>query len=276
MTDRTSTDIVNVVICYNNVEEVIQYWENIKKMELHQSVALVIVVNKEESEEKIRLKEYAANQEGKVSVVLPEENLGYMNGLIYGYNAYRKAGDEIPKYVIMSNTDIVYEDIRFFEKLLSREYEDDVWCIGPSVVNRFDSYDNPVCDERRSLKEINSLILRFSIPLFGPLYVKIAGIKSKYVKRKKEESRYVYEVHGCHFILTRDFAEYIRDQWYGTLLYSEETFIAEHVYKNHKKIYYDSDLEVRHVEHSVTGKVQVTRHCRYLKESMECIRKTFY
>ena len=86
-----------------------------------------------------------------------------------------------------------------------------------------------------------------------------SGVKAKLVHKKKTESRYVYEVHGSFFILKGEFAEYLKSKQFGAFIYCEEAFLAENVYHNGKKIFYDSEIEIIHLEHSVTGLMKVKK-----------------
>lgn len=271
-------DIVNIVLCYRNENEVITYARKIEGLNNYIKLDLVVVVNATgemtETEFERRLNELNLN----IVIFRPKENLGYMNGLLFGYREYEKQEKDIVRYVIMSNTDIDFKDSNFINDLLTSNYPTDVACIGPSIcVNELESYDNPVAYHRRTISEINRLIRKFSFPVFNQLYVWLAFIKPRFIKRKKElKSGKVYEVHGCFFILTGKFAHEIKDEYFGPLMYSEETFIAENVYVRGACEYYDSKLEVVHLEHTVTSRLKAKKRAQYMNESMRWIKDQFY
>lgn len=270
-------NIVNIVICYHNAAEIFQYAKHVSSLRESNQVLLIIVINGASDRDIQKLYTLSEILSIECLIVNPKKNLGYMNGLIYGYKQYISKYAVAPRFVIMSNTDIVYEDENFYSKLLNRKYDDDVWCIGPSVyVKELATYDNPVAYERRTLQEINKLILKFRIPVFRELYVKAAEIKGRFIKKVKQCSAFVYEVHGCFFILRGEGIDKICGEVFEPFMYSEETFIAELIYQNKKKIYYDSTLEIIHLEHSVTKHIDLKKHANYLLESMEWIRNRFY
>ena len=121
------------------------------------------------------------------------------------------------------------------------------------------------------------MISRFSTPIIRELYVTASFLKPKFIKRKKDtKSRNVYELHGCFFILTSKYVEFLKDMEYGVLLYSEETYVAENAYRNGFNAYYDSDLEIVHKEHSTTSKLKPTRRAKLMAESMTWIRDTYF
>ena len=270
-------EIINIVICYNNASEVMEYYKEILSLDEGCKVGYVVVINSSTEEEAGKLVTFGKENE-HVYVYNPGKNLGYMNGLLYGYRGYREQTGLLPKYVIMSNTDIAFQDKEFATKLANKNYDSNVASIGPSVlVSELNSYDNPVSDDRYTLKQINKLIRIFSTPIIRELYVTASFIKPKFIKRKKDlNSRNVYEIHGCFFVLTGKYAEYLKDQKFGVLLYTEETFVAENAYRNKLITYYDADLEIVHKEHSTTSKLKPTRRAKLMAESMTWIRDTYF
>ncbi len=99
-------------------------------------------------------------------------------------------------------------------------------------MHNYNTFDNPISDVRFTKQYINSLICRHSIPIFRELYVTGSFLKPRFIKKRKDEvSRYVYEVHGCLFILTPEGAEYISKLKFEPLLYNEEAFISENIYR---------------------------------------------
>lgn len=268
--------IINIAICFNNADEVKTYARELNKQNNIEQAALIIVIN-DGSERDIRVLNTIQNHVSyKVMIVRPAQNLGYMRGLLYGYKAYKKKYG-IPQYIIMGNTDIEIADINFFDKLRTTIYEDSVWCIGPSIYTKYThNYDNPVALKRRSKREIDSLICRFSVPVFRSLYVWLSSVKAFLRKKEKLHTQYVYEVHGCYFILRGECAEQMLKRPFKPLMYSEETYVAEIIYENGKKEYYDSNLEVIHNEHTTTGLLKNKEIAKYLYESMKFIRNEFY
>lgn len=269
--------IVNVIICYNNISEIMEYASALSVLKGSKEISLVVVVNMLNNATISELRSNLSSLPFETLVVTKNENLGYMNGLIFGYQQYREYSNHIPDYVMMSNTDIKYPNDNFLVELSDREYDNDIWCIGPSVyAPNKDSYDNPVCYERRSKRQIERLIRIFSTPILNVTYVTLSDIKASLKKPHKQDSSTVYEVHGCFFIITGEYAELLKDKVYGALLYSEETFVAELIYKNKKMIYYDNNLEIQHLEHTVTGKMNKKKIAKYLADSMSVIKRDFY
>lgn len=270
--------ILNTVICYNNVEEVLDYAKQLSELVYSEQICLIVVVNKLDncslSELELKMNEIRL----ETLVCNPGENLGYMNGMLFGYDNYKKfTNKHTPEFVIMSNTDIYYPDKMFLSKLMAKEYDEEIWGIGPAVfVPERNTYDNPIMDQRRSIEKINQLIKIFGMTFINELYLKASLIKGKVIKKGIGESRKVYEIHGCYFIVKGIMADELMKSPFGALLYSEETYIAEMAYRFNKCEFYDTDLLVNHIEHTVTSKVDIKRIAKYLCESMRVIKRDFY
>lgn len=271
-------EILNSIICYNNMKEVVEYVSKVSELECSEKVAVAVVVNKLDNGKVSDLINRLKSINIESLVVQPISNLGYLNGMLEGYKAFVRQQDASNlKYVIMSNTDINYPDPAFIKKLLNKNYPCEVWSIGPAVyVPERKSYDNPVLDERRSKKDVKRIIKRFRTPIFNEFYFHLSNIKGKIIRQKIGISHKVYEVHGCYFVINRELAEKMVDMPFGALLYSEEAYVAEMVWHNNKISYYDSNLLVEHNEHSVTGKINYKKLSQYIADSMEVILRDFY
>lgn len=268
--------IINVVICYENIDEIITYAKQFQNVQDQNVIELVIVINKIENNYQIKtLTEALYKLNIRFRIYNPNKNLGYLNGMIYGYKQYKKNG--IADWIIMSNTDIVYDVQEFSNYLSNKKYELDTWCIGPSIYsNGRKSYDNPVSIERRKKSDIKKIIRILKTPIINILYVALSDIKARMLPKKTGKSGFVYEVHGCFFIVKKELADLLVERNFPAFLYSEEAYIAELCYQNGKKIYYDTDVEVKHLEHSVTGFLKKRKIAKYISESLQIILDLFY
>ena len=267
--------IINIVICYKNVSEVIQYahqFNDYKKAEME----LIIVVNKLSSEQINLMNTELKKIDIVYKIYNPEKNLGYLNGLIYGYRKYVEENGEAD-WIIMSNTDIQFDPCHYYEYVEKRKYGSNVWCVGPAVYSKFrKSYDNPVAIQRRSKKDLKRLITIFKTPFINVFYIFLSDVKARMFPRDIGKSRNVYEVHGCFFMIRKELGNLLIQNGYPGFLYSEEAYISELVFCNNKKIFYDNQLEIIHLEHSVTGLLQKRKIAKYLSESLQNIFDIFY
>jgi len=269
--------IVDIVIFYANEEEVFKYAKDVSQQTIANEIVLVIVVNKQGN---TKLEEFTRKLiDLPISIVVfnPNENLGYLNGALYGYSQYCQLSQIEPEWVIVSNTDIEFSNNKFFEDFLHTEYGEDIWCVAPSVYSpRKKSYDNPEYVERCEKRKINRLIYIHERPLLAQLYAKATKIKGKFGRNKKQDSQFIYSAKGCFFIIRNEMASLLKDRKYKALMYSEESYIAEIVRRHNKKTYYDSKIEVIHNESAVTGKLATKTRAKYIADSLKVIRDEFY
>lgn len=270
--------VLVLAINYANEEEVIEYAKTISRQSISKELGLVVVNNKSSIGSKLDLLSDLNKIDLDIRLYEPGENLGYLNGVFYGYNQFMQSNPETNiEWVIISNTDIIINDIAFFEKMLDAKYEEDIWCVAPSAYsNSTKSYQNPHYINRLSKEKLNRVIMINSLPILAFIYNALSKIKSKYKNKDKKAGRYVYSPHGCFFCLRSEFMEILKDNHYKGFLYSEESYIAEHLLINHKKCYYDSNIEVLHTENSVTGYLGTKKRAEYIKNSLKYIRDEFY
>lgn len=270
--------VLNTIIFYDNYLEVEQFCRDVFAIDKEQELYISIAINKMTDEADYQRLVDLTKVLNRISIYRPEQNLGYMNGMIYAYECFVDEKKIDPDYVIMSNTDIIYQDPEFFNTLRNTEYPADLGAIGPSVfAKKRNSYDNPVCLQRRSKAQVKKVIRFTSIPVIRSLYVFLSDFKARLFASKKEpESTFAYELHGCFFIVTKRLAKELVKHKFGMLLYSEESYIAEEALKHHLAVYYDANLKIIHNEHSVTGHIKYSKIAKYISSSMQYILDTYY
>lgn len=271
--------IAIIVIYYDNADEIRNFIHEVKQQKNGREVDVILVVNKGDAQAALEIKNTESQDGPNIFVFDPQENLGYLNGFLYGYNKYIEIATSTPDWVILCNTDISFKGTDFFNPLYTNAYyPDDVGCVGPSVYNPEQrDYQNPGAVHRRSRSALTKRIFIFSIPILNSLYISLSG--SKYKKRitVKPTSGYVRELHGVFFAFRNQFMQYFKDKTYPPFLYSEEIFVGEHIAKANFKTYYDADYEIDHNEHTVTGRsLKYKRKARYLRDSIKYNRDTFY
>lgn len=269
--------IGNVVICYQNEEEVIKYAEQLNKQSLRAKIKLYVVINKKGTmscnlfEKKLQefIEEY--------KIIDLEKNIGYLNGLLIGAKyALQECNYE---WLIFSNTDILIPDINFFENMVNRLRGIDkaIWAVGPSIyAANQEEYSNPYMLFRPSKWEYIKTNIALTFPEIFDLFF---GLKKKSRKRKKNievESGFVYAIHGSFMILRKQLIEIIMDRPAWELLYDEESYISEIVHMNNKKIYFEKELLVKHLEGMSTGKTKIRWKYKIMKQSNKRILKEFY
>lgn len=269
--------IVHTVILYTNEEEVFAHASDLSRQTAAEDIALVIVVNKAGDTQLENFRIRLSTLPLEIFIYDPNQNLGYLNGTIYGYNRYCQDTQDVPEWVVVSNTDIEFSNNLFYEDFLQTVYGEDVWCVAPSVYNsKNKSYDNPEYIDRCTTKKIDNLIYIFERPFLAYLYENAAKLKRKLGRNEKNGSQFMYSAKGCFFILRNEIAMILNERKYKALMYSEESYVAELIRKSNKKTYYDSAIEVIHNESTVTSKLKVKERANHYADSLKVIRDEFY
>lgn len=270
-----SNRIANIVIYYANEDEVVNYAKELEKQT--EDVKLIIIVNEIGKKGIQYLERNLELLTIEYEIYNPGKNLGYLNGLLWGY---KKVKEEC-KWYVLSNTDICIEDKHFFEIFMKSKPSNDecIWIVGPSVyAPKQGKYSNPYFKDRPSRKFYTSRIvaMRFST-LFDLVYrIKNKNLKSTNNNMKKQDSGAIYAVHGSFMFLRKELLDILisRPDW--ELLYDEEQYIAEVVRQNKHLVYYNSDIEVLHMEGSSTGKVNAKSRYQLMIKANKRLLKEFY
>lgn len=268
---------LNIVINYSNEEEVIEYAKQLVSQTISDKLNLVVVNNKKSEQLNFNFEEELDKLDIATFIFTPSNNLGYLGGALYGYQHFIKGKIDLPKWVLISNTDIIINDKDFFEKFLFEKYSEDTWCIAPSVYNlKNKTYDNPKYVNRIPLKKMNRSIFIHERPILSLLYLTLGKYKAKKNKKLKKCSQYTYAIQGCFFALKSEFIELIKNYGYEGFLYGEENYIAELIRKNGKKCYSNNNIEIIHNEKMSTKLLNYKKRARYYAKSHRYLRDEFY
>ena len=270
----TKKEIVVSVTCYDNEDEVIEF---AKMMNSHagENISLVVTTNsvKDVVVFEKRIKEVKSN----TVVYKPNNNLGYLNGCLYGASQYIESHSV--DYIMITNTDVSFSDSDFFAKISQIELGEDIWCIGPNVVRASNkAAQNPFMIKRPSKRKMCLYRTIYSYQILYSLFVEIVKLKRIIMKREKKEadSGKIYASDGSCFILSKTCACKVFELSSNIMMYGEEVLVAEVVYSNRKMEWYLDNLHVVHHANSATGLMNLKRKQRWYKESFTWLYNTFF
>ena len=265
---------LNVIVYCDNFQEVKDYLQAVFDIS-NNLVDIIIVVNSDKQNMLKELKKFIEDSNYISCRILDyNANVGYLNSLL---KTIKNIDLQEYDYYILSNTDISYNTKDFFIKLQEKNYEQDIGCIAPSVYStKSDTYSNPHYIKRLTAKGLKFRTIIFSSKVLSTLYFKLSKIKTKKKKTIKKESCEVYSPHGCYMIFTREFIKKIVGYEYGAKMYSEESCIGELLIRANMRCWYDADIEVSHVENTVTGNMNSIVKCKAFNDSLKYIIKEFY
>lgn len=203
-------------------------------------------------------------------------NLGYMQGASNGLKAYLES-NELPDWVILSNTDIMFPDISIFERL-SNDARDNL-IIAPDIISSDGVHQNPFLVRRLAKNKLKFLVAINSSAIASLMYNFLAKIKSK-IKVAYDKSVSspldIYAPHGAFIIIASSYFSRGGSLDHPTFLYGEELILAERAARIDIKISYDKSYKIIHAEHVATGKMPGTFRSKALKESLNAVLEEYY
>jgi hypothetical protein len=264
-----------LVVNYSNEDEVYQYAKNLSIQSRIKDISLIITLNKFNDESS--LNNLLNTLDINFYIVKPNQNLGYLKGCLYGYQEINKKYHLNSRWLIISNTDIKIHDHNFYEKLLINKYDNDIYCIAPSIYSiKYKYFQNPLYIKRVSLNKLRRVLFIHEFPFIAFIYEKISHFKSRLLNSKERASQFIYSSHGSFFIINQELYNYFSHEPFLPLMYSEESYIAENVRIMNKKAFFDESLKVFHDDNSTTQFLKSKQKSKFIRQSLIFIIKRFY
>lgn len=273
-------DVLISIVCYENEKEVCEFIKQLETQSVSKRIAVSITINKTKSIECI--KKCIDESSIKCFMFLAPQNLGYLNGCLYGIRALQDR--VVYKWVVICNTDIVICQKDFFEGLYNSVIDDNVWGIAPSIQLPNGEFQNPYIVKRPSEisflwhKIIFSNLILFSVYFFASDIKKIVKKRIRKVFNKPETlvSKNIYAPHGSFMIFRKPLFDIICSENNGIFLYCEEEYLATVIFENKKTVYFDASMKVIHNEHQTLGRIDYRKKQKWYIQSMDFINSRVY
>jgi len=254
--------------------------------------ANIVVISNSPAEESGELE--SLNSIEGVQVLFPEKNLGYFGGAAYGLSSYLDT-HPLPDWVIVSNTDITFQDQDFFEKL--NEYYASIplpAVVAPDIMMTYSgcltdspTYQNPYMRTRPSATKMRGFYFINNYYMMYNFYDFFTKIKhtaiNMFFGKGKNESNYqqekpepIYAPFGAFIIFHRSYFERGGSLDYGCFLYGEEIFVAESTRLLNMSIIYDPRLKIIHRHHQTTNMIPSKIRTHYAREAVRYLVDTFF
>jgi GT2 family glycosyltransferase len=267
-----SNDIAIVVVNYFNDEEVMHFvTSEIGKQTLRPCI--VIVNNGSNSVNQL---EKFCNDNKNIILINSVKNLGYLGAFLSVFDYYFKNNIKMPKWLMLSNADIQFSNISFFEEFFKRIYPIKVGLVGPEIISSHTGIlQNPFAENRIPLRKMKLLSVVFSNYIVYVLYQLLAFTKAKCLslfnkKNARQSYREVYAVHGSFMCIHSEFIKTtLSDLQKAPFLFGEEIHIGEVCRKYNYKILFDPRLRISHDEHQTTGFFKSRKAVKLLKKSVD-------
>lgn len=277
-----------LLICanYKSEQETRQYVSSVLEQNGF-AESRVIVVDNDGSGEPPDVLAELVRLDSRVVVLSPGKNLGYFGAAHWAFTHYLTE-EAFPEWVVVSNTDISFEDQDFFARLFEYHSESAPGVIAPSVRSAATGLDqNPHLFSRPSRLRAYSYTLLFRYyPLFllycalsmgrKLLRKRLSGEMTKGDERMRCVSRPIYAPQGSFILFHRSYFEAGGTLKHGAFLFGEEVTVAEQARHLGLAVVHDPRLKVVHDEHSTTGTFKSRLVARYQWEAaVHCYREYF-
>jgi len=202
-----------------------------------------------------------------------KENLGYFQGANSALNYYLKK-NKLPEWVIVSNSDIIIKDTKFFSKLFKIKGK---IIVAPSIISaKTKNNQNPFLITKLTAKKVKFYKTLYSSKILTEIYTGFHIIKSKFSRRNKKTKKQIYAPHGSFIIINKEYFKRGGNLDYASFLFGEEIFLAEEAKKAKIKIIYNPILKVIHKENVSTSRIKNKN--QFLRKSLlaniELLKKT--
>ncbi len=279
------TEILIIAVTYNTYKQSIQFLKSIEAQKC--TNVKVVLVDNSDTKLDLSFKENIKSLKIDVTYLKSEINLGYFGGADYGLSVFLQ-NNSLPNWVIVSNVDIAFNQIDFFEKLLNINLPETVAVIAPSIIsNKWKTDANPKILNRYSKQKMNFYLFVCGNVYFQNVYSALSFLKKKlkylsqkYFKKsliKKEIiNKKIYAPHGSCIIFNKKYFKLGGNLKHFSFLFGEEIFVAETLIKLHLEALYEPKLTVTDYEHASTGFFYSNKIASYMKQSTHDIINHYY
>jgi GT2 family glycosyltransferase len=257
-------NLVIVCVNYHNdgdtisfVRSILSQEINLKEIDLHLSV---VDCTPGAANDNLSMEIGKINNE-KVTLLRKGENLGYFGAVKYALSEYSNRSG-IPDLLIVSNTDIAFENQFVLNKICTKYVSSEVSVIAPSILDQKKGYDhNPHMMRRPSNMRMHFYKWMFKNYYTSILYRGLSylfnGASSLMIKRNKffNTPVKIYAPNGAFMIFTKNYFKAGGNFDYPCFLFDEEIFVAESILASGGVIMYDPEIKVIHDANSTTGSI---------------------
>ncbi|GAB5045786.1 glycosyltransferase family 2 protein [Thermodesulfovibrio sp. TK110] len=275
--------IVTICVNYLNEEDTLLFVNDLINLKGYENGIVIIVVNKEASP---LLRGFM--EEKKVVIKYPDKNLGYFGGANWALQEYLQTAP-LPEWIIISNTDIRFEDKDFFLKLKNYYTNkiDNIGIIAPDIELKSreglpSSYkhQNPHMEYPPKRWKLNFLKLISKSYIFYIVFQIFSSLRYMilnkfFVRKLPNHPISIYAPFGAFIIFHKNYFEKGGNLNFKNFLFGEEIFVAETAKRLGLKIIYDPRLKVYHYEHGALKKLPSRKQFFYFRNAIDYILSNY-
>ena len=249
--------VLLIAVNYNSTKETLDFLKSITHLNKFEEIQVVIIENSNQLNREVDFKNKCSEILKDIIVVETPSNCNYFGSVNYGLQHLGIAPINYDFFII-SNVDVLIEDVSFLNKLYSLELRN-IGIVAPTVFSTAQGVDqNPYL-----LNRFNKVLFYYYwIIRQNVLFTKVHEKLTDFIRDKKNKkitlfnkARSIYAPHGAFIIFTKLYFESSGSIDFGLNLFGEELFVAEECKKNNLQVYYEPALCILHIEHVSTAAV---------------------
>jgi GT2 family glycosyltransferase len=277
------TDILIIGVIYNTYPETIRYLDSLANI-VSGKFTLILVDNSD----KVKPLDFQKKISSYPFLHYLEtgKNTGYFGGAREGLKYYLKEHSTYPRWILVTNVDIVFTR-QFFDQLIRIGDPEKIGVIASSIISkRWNTDYNPKIPDRYSKRKLQfyqflySSFLIHNIFLVGAYLKKLIMSfrrgKKEVIENPAQSGRKIYAPHGSCLIFNKNY--FISG---GTLnlpnfLFGEEIFVAETAMQLGLDIIYDPRLIIYDYEHASVGFFVTPTTNIYYRQANQMVLDRYY
>lgn len=202
------------------------------------------------------------------------ENLGYL-GAVQKMMRQREAAIPSYDYVAISNVDLTM-DPEALQRLSEFTVDPGTGWLAPALLSAQENRDrNPGVVRRYTARRLRLLRVMFLHPLLVAAY-RATLYRRHRVQCNHPPGQVVYAGHGSFMLFTKAYFQRCGLPQFPMFLYGEELYFAEQCRAHGLTVVYCPAIRLYDQEHASVGKMPRATLCRYNRESLGYILRTFY
>lgn len=247
--------IAVVILHYENLKDTVECINSLN--EQREKNFDIVVVDNGSKNEKLESIEYMFSNKENMHFLYSKTNLGFAKGNNLGFDyAKNKLNAEI---IVLANNDLVFTQVDFIEKVQELYIEKEFDVAGPKIISLVDGMNqNPVARMFYKKKDVQKRYLKTLI-LYVLNMVDLDVVFRKILAKPIQEFEYDgikdFQLYGACLIFGPGYVEKNNGLYPGTFMYSEEDILRYQIDKEHLKMVYLDEIEVKHKEGASTSAV---------------------
>ncbi len=249
---------VFVPVHYSNVAHLDRFVSSLSRAREFDKVRVLVVNNSEKRDDRDHI-DRLCEEFPNVSPLHVCRNAGYFGGARIALNGLYEEQEDWPRWVAISNTDILFPDQGIIRKL-ERQPAGSFGALGPRIVSLSSGRNqNPFMERRNGIARRVMYDLLLSCYAVWRTFHLISSLKcrmdSRFRERIRKEPagplscRRVYAVHGSFVVLSHLFFSRGGRIDEDIFLFGEEALVAEECRRLDLPVTYDPGMHVDHNEH---------------------------